>query len=331
MRLRILHITLLLYIVLIGNNTLSLANPKGPCCSNLDINHIKFSSISFVIFSPPETSFYIRPHRPLRIFSAPPLLSSPSPLPAQRLINELEQFQQRKDCLHSMHRYQLGDLDSLPYRTPQFNAFNEFNEYNEFNGCASYKPFDRELTLRNASCSTFSSIPSPFNLHPSSLMQYLPSFSSLSSVSSFATQQLAEHLPSFEWKHFVALRLIRLVAFEYLNDGLQLSLSAADKASTLMTRSWTECVRRMGEVYDTLSVRRLFQSMSLITNQCFRITPYLCRILPSPISSDVTSVQQMCAIVVVGGTVFGLLLGVFLAAWCRYQNMINEFYTNQSA
>ena len=136
---------------------------------------------------------------------------------------------------------------------------------------------------------------------------------------------------------FMALPLIRMMATEYLNDGLEVMLSFSEKARTLTIESWTNLQQRASEMYHAMTFKRVFQSMCFLkeyavsyTNQCTRITPYLCRILPSQLSSDVTSVQQMCAIVLVGGTVLSILLGVFFAAWCRYQNMINEFM-NHSA
>merc|ERR1712025_481384 len=76
--------------------------------------------------------------------------------------------------------------------------------------------------------------------------------------------------------------LIHMMATAYLNDGLEVALSIAERASTLWIESWTKFQKHSTEMYHAMTFKRLFQSMCFLkeyavsyTNTCTRITPYL--------------------------------------------------------
>ena len=260
----------------------------------------------------------------MKILPAPPQFTTPTPLPALqwealRLISELEQFQQRKDpkdCLQSTLNTQSSfELGHNRYHKTDIDNETTIHIHNE--------------TMMTETCPSILSTPSsPTIQHSPPAIEHQPKRRNLiiQYLSSFEMNQM------IEFKQFVAFQLIHMMATQYINDGLEVIMSTLKMISTLLMESWTKCQEQMSQIYHVMTFKALFHSLCVMkeyvvsyTNQCTRITPYLCRILPSPLSSDVTSVQQMCAIVLVGGTVLSLLLGVFFAVWCRYKKIINEY------
>ena len=72
-------------------------------------------------------------------------------------------------------------------------------------------------------------------------------------------------------------------------------------------------------IYDLIRMTRNFM-ISIESNQCNHITPYLQCILPQDLPS--TAVRQICALLLIGISIILTILSIFIMVWLWYKNIL---------